>query len=77
MKPQSFHDSGAYTSSALQSRIEISAINAMALCKSRLTSLAFDRGFQQSNNVIIVKYTRESISSTGLHLGFPEPGVMA
>jgi hypothetical protein len=70
-KPKSFHDSGTYASSAIQSRIEIGAINAMALRKGGLTSRAFDCGSQQINNVIIVKYTRGSISSTGLDRGFP------
>jgi hypothetical protein len=57
-EPDSLCNRITYASFAMQNLIELGTINAVALRKGDLTSLAFDCGLQQMNNVIIVKYKR-------------------
>jgi 3-mercaptopyruvate sulfurtransferase SseA len=42
----------------MQHRIEIGAIKAVALREKPLTARVLHRGFQQANDVIVIKYTR-------------------
>src|SRR6516225_293484 len=55
-KPKSSCKRGAYAPSAVQKRAEIGTINAMALCKRGLTSLAFNCRSHQISNVIVIKH---------------------
>jgi hypothetical protein len=57
-EPNSLCKRITYASFAMQSLIELGTINAVALRKGDLTSLAFDCCLQQMNNVIILKYMR-------------------
>jgi hypothetical protein len=47
-----------YASSAVQNHIDIGAIEAMAVCKSRLAAFVFNCGPQQLNNLVFIKYMR-------------------
>src|SRR6516165_1465446 len=51
MKPKSFCNSVGHRSLAAQNHIQVSAMNAVVLRKSALTSLAFNCCFQQINDV--------------------------
>jgi hypothetical protein len=55
-KPKRSYKRGAYASSAIQNRTDNSAINAMTVRESGLTSLAFNCDSQQIKNVVIIKY---------------------
>ena len=46
---------GSFT---VQNHIDVSTIDAVALCKSDLTSFAFNSSSQQANNIIVLKHTR-------------------
>jgi hypothetical protein len=55
-KPKSLCNGATYGSFAIQNHIEFRTIKAIALRKGDLTSLAFNCGSQQMNNVIIIKH---------------------
>jgi hypothetical protein len=57
VKPKSFSSSAPHGSLALQNHIQQSATYAMALRKGDLATLKFDCSSQQTNDVIIAKYT--------------------
>jgi hypothetical protein len=55
-KAKSLQKGATNASFAIQDRIHSTAINAKALSKRSLTSLAFHCGSKQMNNVIIIEY---------------------
>jgi hypothetical protein len=57
---KSLCNSVGYRSLAVQNHIQVNAIDVVVLRKGHLTSFVFNCGFQQLNNVIIVKYKLET-----------------
>ena len=57
-KTERLDDTLAHRSFAVQNHVEVNTINAVTLCKSDLTALAFNCGSQQLNDFIIIKYQR-------------------